>query len=104
MSSAPVYFILLFLVAASALLSAVETAFFSLKPFELEKLRARGGGLAEALGRMLENPRRLLGAVLLGDALVNLPLIILCLWLLRRWAGGVLSFAGLALVVFALVV
>ena len=34
---------------------------------------------------LLENPRRLLSAILLADALVNLPLIIICLFLL---AGG----------------
>jgi putative hemolysin len=104
MISFVVFLLLIVLVGCSALLSAVETALFSLRPFEVERIRERGGEMATALAAMLENPRRLLSALLLGDALVNLPLIILCLWLLRGWSDAPLPFWGAALLVFAVVV
>src|SRR6266853_1483719 len=75
--------LLLALIAGSALFSAIETAFFSLQPFHIERLKARRASFAAALTRLMENPRRLLSAILLTDALVNLPLIILCLFLME---------------------
>ncbi len=96
----------LLLIASSALFSAVETALFSLQSFQIERLKARKADFAAALERLMENPRRLLSAILLGDVLVNLPLILLCLFVLRRaqtlftpyWAASLLIFA---LIVFA---
>ncbi len=95
----------LILTVASALFSAIETALFSLQPFHIERLKARKASFAAALSKLMENPRRLLSMILLGDALVNLPLIILCLYVMRNleaarvpaWAAGLLIFG---LVVF----
>ena len=42
----------------------------------------------------MENPRRLLSALLLADSLVNLPLILLCLWLLRERVAATVPFLG----------
>lgn len=90
------------LVAASAFFSAIETALFSLQPVQIERLKASSPRLAAALSRLLANPRRLLSAILFADACVNLPLIVLCLFLMR--VPGVLPFWAVALATFAVVV
>ncbi len=88
----------------SALFSAIETALFSLQPHHIERLKTRRADFAVALGRLMENPRRLLSAILLADALVNLPLIILCLFLLRTLEGSGVPYWAEALLIFALIV
>ncbi|MEI8235478.1 MAG: hemolysin family protein [Verrucomicrobiota bacterium] len=90
------------LILGSAFFSAMETAFFSLRPGELRRLENRP--LAEALERLLANPRRLLSALLLADAFVNLPLILLSLFALREAAPARLPFWACTLVIFAVVV
>ena len=92
------------LVVCSALFSAIETALFSLQPFHIERLKARRADFAAALARLMENPRRLLSVILLADALVNLPLIVLSLYLLRRLEGPGVPFWAEALPIFALIV
>src|SRR5277367_648949 len=96
--------ILLILVAASALFSAIETALFSLQPYHVERLKKRRADFATALVELLENPRRLLSVILLCDALSNFPLVLLCLYLLRGMEGAVVPFWAAALLIFALVV
>jgi len=76
------------LMIVSALFSAVETAFFSLEPAQIRRLRARHPAVALRLEKLLETPRGLLSALLLADVCANLPLVILCLALiahLTRW-------------------
>ena len=96
--------VLIVLAACSALFSAIETALFSLQPYQIERLKSRQPSFAAALGKLMENPRRLLSALLLGDALVNLPLIILSLFLLRGAAAPTLPFWAASLIIFALIV
>ena len=97
-------FIIVALAVFSALFSAIETALFSLQPHHVERLKGLRGDFAAALAKLMENPRRLLSAILLGDALVNLPLIILCLYLIQVLKGpGVPSWAE-ALLIFTLIV
>lgn len=71
------------LILLSAFFSAMETAFFALRPGQIRRLEDHA--LAERLQRLLANPRRLLSALLLGDAVVNLPLILLSLFAMREW-------------------
>jgi putative hemolysin len=96
--------VLLILVAASAVFSAIETAMFSLQPMHVERLKKRRADFAAALAELLENPRRLLSVILLCDALSNFPLILLCLFLLRNLEGAVVPFWAAALLIFTLVV
>lgn len=96
--------LLLALVAGSALFSAIETSLFSLQPFHIERLKTRRADFATALERLMENPRRLLSTILLSDALMNLPLIILCIVLLRDAESPRVPFWAAALFIFALVV
>ena len=95
---------LLFLMASSALFSSIETALFSLQPHHIERLKKRRAGLGNAVSRLMENPRRLLSALLLGDALVNLPLIIVGLYVLHTLAPQPLAWWASALILFSVIV
>lgn len=94
----------LVLAAGSALFSALETALFSLQPTELERLRRKKTRYAEALSAILSNPRRLLSAILLADVLLNVPLIVICLYLLRTELAPSMVFWAKALIVLGVVV
>jgi len=94
----------LVLAAGSALFSALETALFSLQPTELERLRRKKTRYAEALSSILSNPRRLLSAILLADVLLNVPLIVICLYLLRTELAPSMVFWAKALIVLGVVV
>lgn len=73
------------LVFCSALFSGLETALFSLRPHQLRRLKEHRASLTEFIQLFRENPRRFLNALLLGDSLVKVPLVILCLVFL--WQG-----------------
>src|SRR5450432_760023 len=73
------------LISCSALFSGLETALFALKSHQIQRLQAQHPSLADFLRTFRENPRRVLNVLLLGDALVNVPLVILCLILI--WEG-----------------
>lgn len=90
------------LIFISALFSALETAFFSLQPMQVHHLKDEAR--AAALQRLMANPRRLLSALLLADALINLPLIFLCLFVLRETLPAGLPFWACALVIYAVIV
>src|SRR3954471_9544175 len=76
--------VLSILIFASALFSGVETALFALKPHQLQRLETNNKSLAEFVRFFRENPRRVLNLLLLGDGLINTPLVVLCLFLLWR--------------------
>ncbi len=97
-------FLLVVLIASSALFSAIETALFSLQPQDLDRLKKKSEKFGHMLAKVMENPRRLLSAILLADSLVNLPLILLCLWLLRTRVETAVPFWVAALLIFALIV
>src|SRR6266516_6625116 len=93
------------LIFCSALFSGLETALFSLKSHQLRRLEANHAGLTKFIQLFRENPRRVLNVLLLGDGLVNVVLVVLCLFFL--WEG---PFAGcipqwlVGIAIFALVV
>src|SRR6266576_369752 len=89
----------------SALFSGVETALFSLKPHQLRRLEANHPRLTKFIQLFRENPRRVLNVLLLGDGLVNVLLVVLCLFFL--WEGplaGRIPQWLTAIVIFAIVV
>jgi len=96
--------ILVVLMALSAIFSAIETALFSLQPLQILRLKQNKPQLAASLERLMENPRRLLSAVVLGNAMVNLPLIIICFYLVRKIVPSLVHFWVEALIIFTLVV
>src|ERR1700746_798643 len=102
----PVLLILLagiaLLIFCSALFSRVETALFLLKPHQLRRLEENHAGLTNFIQLFRGNPRRVLNVLLLGDGLVNVLLVILCLFFL--WEGplaGRIPLWGGALVIFS---
>ncbi|MDH3197009.1 MAG: hemolysin family protein [Candidatus Krumholzibacteria bacterium] len=71
MSVSPFYFVALAaLLLLSAFFSGSEAALFSLRRAQVRALSERPGG--GALGRLLEEPRRILVSILLGNLLVNI--------------------------------
>ncbi|MDQ6939390.1 MAG: hemolysin family protein [Verrucomicrobiota bacterium] len=73
------------LIFCSALFSGLETALFSLKAHQLRRLEDQHPSLKNFIQVFRDNPRRVLSVLLLGDVVVNIPLIVLCLVLL--WEG-----------------
>jgi magnesium and cobalt exporter, CNNM family len=90
------------LILFSALFSAVETALFLLKPHQLHRLETHYVGLTKFIQLFRESPRRVLNVLLLGDGLVNVVLVVLCLFFLwegplagrvPQWLAGIAIFA-----------
>ncbi len=89
------------LAAASAVVSGMETALFSLPQFFLMRLKERAPQVARTIDRLIQHPRRVLHQLVLADTLINLPLAILCIFLLREHAAAVVAPAwAKALVLF----
>ena len=96
---------IVFLVYCSALFSGLETALFALKSHQIQRLQKQHPSLADFLRTFRDNPRRVLNVLLLGDTMVNVPLVILCLVLI--WEGPLITHLPTwvaALAIFALVV
>jgi CBS domain containing-hemolysin-like protein len=93
------------LIFCSALFSGLETALFALKPHQLQRLEENHPSLTTFTHLFRESPRRVLNVLLLGDVLVNVPLVILCLFLLWQgpMAGRVPGWLA-AIVVFTVVI
>jgi putative hemolysin len=93
------------LIFCSALFSGVETALFSLKPHQLRCWETNHARLTKFVQFFRENPRRVLNVLLLGDGLVNVLLVVLCLVFLWEspLAGRIPQWMA-ALVIFAVVV
>src|SRR5207247_8079191 len=70
------------LVVCSALFSGLETALFALRRHQLRRLESNHPALASFVQKFRENPRRVLAIILLGSALVNVFLVVICLALL----------------------
>jgi CBS domain containing-hemolysin-like protein len=90
------------LVFCSALFSGVETALFSLKRHQLRRLETNHASLTKFVQLFRENPRRVLNILLLADGLINVLLVVLCLFFLwesslagriPQWLAGVAIFA-----------
>src|SRR5438045_8049313 len=95
------------LIFCSALFSGVETALFLLKPHQLRRLEASHAGLTKFIKLFQDNPRRVLNVLLLGGGLVNVLLVVLCLFFLwqgplagriPQWVAGIVIFAIVVLV------
>ena len=93
------------LILFSALFSGLETALFSLRRHQLRRLEANHSALTKFVRLFREKPRRVLNGLLLGDAVVKVPLVVLCLVLLWRgpFAGRLPQWLA-AIVIFAIVV
>ncbi len=94
------------LIFCSALFSRVETALFLLKPHQLRRLEENHPRLTSFINLFRENPRRVLNVLLVGDGLVNVLLVVLCLFLVwegplagrvPQWLVGIVIFAVVVL-------
>src|SRR5215510_8977067 len=93
------------LIFCSALFSGLETALFALKSHQIQRLEKQHPSLSEFLRTFRDNPRRVLNVLLLGDTMVNVPLVILCLVFI--WEGPLITHLPAwltALAIFAVVV
>lgn len=64
--------LLIFLILASAYFSSSETGMMSLNRYRLKHLRRNGHAGAERASKLLEQPDRLIGIILIGNNFVNL--------------------------------
>src|SRR6266851_6732736 len=99
------FFAFAVLIFCSALFSGLETALFSLRPHQLRRLEANRPALTKFINLFRDNPRRVLNVLLLGDGLVKVPLVVLCLFLLWKGplAGQIPQWVA-AILIFAIVV
>jgi magnesium and cobalt exporter, CNNM family len=90
------------LIFCSALFSGLETALFSLRPHQLRRLVENRPALTRFVQVFRDKPRRVLNVLLLGDALVKVPLVVLSFFLIRegplagripQWLAAVAIFA-----------
>ena len=96
---------IIFLIFCSALFSGLETALFALKAHQVQRLEQQHPSLSEFLRTFRNNPRRVLNVLLLGDTMVNVPLVMLCLVFI--WEGKMVTHLPswlAALAIFAVVV
>ena len=103
--SAILLVVICILALVSALFSALETALFSLKPHQLRRLQEQHASLSNFVQVFRAYPRRVLTGLLLGDSLVKVPLILLCL--LLSWEAPLptpLPYWLTALGIFAIIV
>jgi putative hemolysin len=97
-------FIAAVLCVMSAVLSGIETALFSLQPYQVQRLHRRNPAFARALESWMENPRRTLTALLLADVMANVPLILICFYGIREVLRIPIPSWAVTLVIFAVVV
>ncbi|MBM3159817.1 MAG: gliding motility-associated protein GldE [Bacteroidetes bacterium] len=77
-SSLPLYLIaVLLLLIVSAMMSGSESAFFSLKPHELDALKKENSSKSKLILSMLEKPKDLLAIILVTNNFVNVGIVIL---------------------------
>lgn len=69
--------ILLLLLLFSGLISGSETAFFSLQPADLHKLRKHKGKKGKKVIALRERPKRLLATVLISNNFINVGIVVI---------------------------
>jgi putative hemolysin len=96
-------FVLAFLAGVSAFFSGMETALFSINVFQVRRWKERDPVVAEQFEKLMSNSRNVLSVILLTDALVNIPLIIITLVFVNAIPAPVPGWLK-TLVIFALIV
>ncbi len=76
--------LLIILLLGSALMSASEVAFFSLKPADIKDLENQKGRKSHLVLKLLENPERLLANILITNNFVNISIIILSTYIVHE--------------------
>ncbi len=76
-------FLIIILLLGSAMISASEVAFFSLKPTELRHLEEKKSKKNSLILKLLNKPDLLLANILIGNNLINISIIVLSSYLTR---------------------
>lgn len=71
------FLILIVLLIASGLISGSETAFFSLEPSDVEKLRAHKNRAKHKVLDLIQRPKKLLATILIANNFINVAIVIL---------------------------
>jgi putative hemolysin len=74
--------ILFILIAASALISGSEVAFFSLKPINIDSLKHSKSRVSRVIIKLIGEPKKLLGTILVANNFVNVGIVILSSYLM----------------------
>ncbi len=80
--------VFLALIAASALVSGSESAFFSLKNSQLIQLQEQEKPNSKLIIRMLEQPKRLLATILIVNTLISIAISIIAADITKSLLGG----------------
>ena len=76
--------VLAFLLIGSALMSASEVAYFSLRPEDIEKLKTTKGKKPSALLKLHNMPDKLLSTILVANNTINITIVLLAAFLSAR--------------------
>ena len=76
--------ILCLLLVASALISSSETAFFSLRPADLDDLESRNDDKSRLVLKLREKPKTLLATILIGNNFVNVTITLLATYIVSE--------------------
>ncbi len=73
--------ILLFMLAASGLISGSETAFFSFQPTDLNKLKKHHGRRGQKVLALRNKPKELLATILISNNFINVGIVVISTYL-----------------------
>jgi putative hemolysin len=90
--------VILLLLAASALISGAEVAFFSIGPNERNQLTLKNTKKADRVLTLLVKPEELLATLLVANNLINMGIVILSTWV----TDSLLSFSGYPVLKFVI--
>jgi Mg2+/Co2+ transporter CorB len=96
--------VLLVLFILSAFFSGSETALMALNRYRLRHLANDGHRGAQKAEKLLENPDRLIGLILLGNNVVNILIAQLAAYIGYRWHGELGIFIATTLLIFAVLI
>ena len=77
------------LLLCSAIISGSEVALFSLSPTEIDELKEDHNSANNLIGKMVENPKKLLATVLIANNLVNISIVLISPELTNFAFGGI---------------
>lgn len=72
--------VIIVLLIVTALFSGAETAFFSLRPTDLERLKKAQTNNSQIVLRFLDHPQQLLATILVASNFINIGVVILSTW------------------------
>jgi putative hemolysin len=76
--------LIILLLLGSALISASEVAFFSLKPADIKNMEIQKGKKGHLVLKLLDDPERLLANILITNNFINISIIILSTYILHN--------------------